>query len=144
MIETLSSFRSARLAFAALAALLLASCQSERFQTPPFYKDLARVDGEVDAATAAQMISQYRINNGLSAVTPDAQLTGIAKSQAEAMAKGRQRAGLARTGPAAGNAHVVHRRNRKRRLQKMSVPATAPSRKPSPDGGNRPSTIRSC
>lgn len=87
MIETISDFRPARLAFAVLVVLALASCQSERFQTPPFYKDLARVDGEVDAATAAQMISQYRINNGLSAVAPDAQLTGIAKSQAEAMAK---------------------------------------------------------
>ncbi|WP_422041451.1 CAP domain-containing protein [Roseibium sp.] len=87
MIQTKSCITSARLAVAALAVLVLASCQSERFQTPPFYKDLARADGEVDAATAAQMISQYRINNGLSAVTPDAQLTGIAKSQAEAMAR---------------------------------------------------------
>ena len=109
MIETISGSKPARLAVAALAVLVLASCQSERFQTPPFYKDLARVDGEVDAATAAQMISQYRINNGLSAVAPDGQLTGIAKSQAEGDGKGRQRAGLACTGPAVGDPHVVHR-----------------------------------
>ncbi|WFE92406.1 CAP domain-containing protein [Roseibium porphyridii] len=58
----------------------------ERLQTPPFYQNLAKTDGQVDPATAAQMISQYRINNGLPAVTPDAQLTGIAQSQADAMA----------------------------------------------------------
>lgn len=67
-------------------ALALTACMGERMQTPPFYQDMARVDGQVDAATAAQMISQYRINNGLSPVSPDAQLSGIARTQAEAMA----------------------------------------------------------
>ncbi|MES0812875.1 CAP domain-containing protein [Roseibium sp. SCPC15] len=86
MFFPFSGNRSAKLALAAALALTITACQSERFQTPPFYKDLARTDGQVDATTAAQMISQYRINNGLSPVTPDAQLTGIAKSQAEAMA----------------------------------------------------------
>lgn len=72
---------------AALAlALALAACVGERTQTPPFYQDLARTDGQVDAATAAQMISQYRINNGLSPVAPDAQLSAIAQTQADAMA----------------------------------------------------------
>jgi uncharacterized protein YkwD len=79
-------FQTARLALAALAVFAITACQSERFQTPPFYKDLARADGQVDTSTAAQMISQYRINNGLPAVTPDPQLNAIAKSQAEAMA----------------------------------------------------------
>jgi uncharacterized protein YkwD len=64
----------------------VAACVGERMQTPPFYQDMARVDGRVDAATAAQMISQYRVNNGLSPVTPDPRLTAIAKSQADAMA----------------------------------------------------------
>ena len=61
---------------------------SERLQTPPFYQDMARVDGKVDAATAAQMISQYRVNNGLSPVTPDPAAADrmIAQSQAAAMA----------------------------------------------------------
>ncbi|WP_305988263.1 CAP domain-containing protein [Roseibium sp. MMSF_3544] len=86
MIETKSGLRTVKLAFAALAVIAIAACQSERFQQPPFYRDLAKSDGEVDATTAAQMISQYRINNGLSAVAPDAQLTGIARSQADAMA----------------------------------------------------------
>jgi uncharacterized protein YkwD len=75
-----------QLAFSTLALLMLAGCMSDRLQTPPVYQDLARGDGQVDAATAAQMISQYRINNGLSAVSPDPQLTAIAKSQAVAMA----------------------------------------------------------
>lgn len=79
-------FQTARLALAAFAVFAITACQSERFQTPPFYKDLARADGQVDTSTAAQMISQYRINNGLPAVTPDPQLNAIAKSQAEAMA----------------------------------------------------------
>ncbi|MCV0428577.1 MAG: CAP domain-containing protein [Roseibium sp.] len=74
------------MAAACTMALAVTACQGERMQTPPFYKDLARTDGQVDAATAAQMISQYRVNNGLSPVSPDPQLTSIAKSQAEAMA----------------------------------------------------------
>ncbi|MHA7776180.1 CAP domain-containing protein [Roseibium sp. M-1] len=67
-------------------ALAAASCVSERTQTPPFYEDMARVDGQVDTATAAQMFSQYRVNNGLSPVIVDPQLSAIAKSQADAMA----------------------------------------------------------
>lgn len=73
-------------ALAGLSALTLTACMGDRLQTPPFYQDMARVDGQVDAATAAQMISQYRINNGLSPVAPDPQLTLIAQSQAAAMA----------------------------------------------------------
>jgi len=69
-----------------LAALGLSACMSERMQTPPFYKDMAASGEQVDAATAAQMISQYRINNGLPAVRPDPQLTAIAQTQASAMA----------------------------------------------------------
>ncbi len=69
-----------------LAALGLSACMGDRLQTPPFYQDLAKTDGQVDPATAAQMISQYRINNGLPAVTPDPRLTSIAQTQANAMA----------------------------------------------------------
>ncbi|MET1415835.1 CAP domain-containing protein [Roseibium sp. HPY-6] len=86
MIAAKSGLHAAKYALAAVAVLSVVACQSERFQTPPFYKDLARADGQVDAATAAQMISQYRVNNGLSAVSPDPQLNAIARSQAEAMA----------------------------------------------------------
>lgn len=69
-----------------IIALGLSACMSERMQTPPFYKDMATSGEQVDAATAAQMISQYRINNGLPAVMPDPQLTAIAQTQASAMA----------------------------------------------------------
>lgn len=78
------------------AAVLLSACVGERMQTPPFYQNLAKTDGQVDTATAAQMISQYRINNGMPAVAPDAQLTSIAQTQANAMAAaGTVRASLA-------------------------------------------------
>ena len=66
--------RSLKLALAGALLLSVAACMGDRMQTPPFYEDMARVDGVVDAATAAQMISQYRINNGLSPVIADPQL----------------------------------------------------------------------
>jgi len=88
--------RLAPVAAAGALTLALSACMGERMQTPPFYQDLARVDGRVDAATAAQMISQYRINNGLAAVSPDPQLAAIAQTQADAMAAaGSVRASLA-------------------------------------------------
>ncbi|WP_269585213.1 CAP domain-containing protein [Roseibium sp. Sym1] len=86
MFRILTVKRRFALAVAGVAALSLTACMGERMQTPPFYQDMARVDGQVDAATAAQMISQYRVNNGLSPVSPDSQLTLIAQSQAAAMA----------------------------------------------------------
>jgi uncharacterized protein YkwD len=83
-------------AVAGALALSLSACMGERMQTPPFYQDLAQADGRVDAATAAQMISQYRVNNGLSPVSPDPQLSAIAQTQADAMAAaGSVRASLA-------------------------------------------------
>ncbi|WP_417687716.1 CAP domain-containing protein [Roseibium sp.] len=67
------------------SSVLLAGCVSEP-ETPAFYQSMARVDASVDQATAAQMISQYRVNNGLGAVVVDPALTAIARSQAKAMA----------------------------------------------------------
>ena len=52
-----------RIGFAGVMALLLSACVSET-ETPSFYKSMARVDAAVDQQTAAQMISQYRANNG--------------------------------------------------------------------------------
>lgn len=99
-----------------LAAALLSACMSERLQTPPFYQDLAKTDGQVDAATAAQMISQYRINNGLPAVTPDPQLSSIAQTQANAMAS----AGSVR-------ASLAHNLKLETRLAAIGEPKTAAS-----------------
>ncbi|WP_341873541.1 CAP domain-containing protein [Roseibium denhamense] len=78
------------------AGVIVSGCTGDRMQTPPFYTDLANTSDKVDAATAAQMISQYRVNNGLPPVVPDAQLSAIAQTQADAMAAaGSVRASLA-------------------------------------------------
>ena len=53
---------------------------------PTFYQDLAQADAKVDAAAAASMISGYRGNNGLGAVTVDPELMRFASEQAHAMA----------------------------------------------------------
>ena len=71
--------------FAALA--LLAACAAERElpAEPSFYRSLAE-GGELDAKAAASMISGYRANNGLGAVTIDPSLMRLAEEQARAMA----------------------------------------------------------
>ena len=53
---------------------------------PTFYHDLAQPDVTVDAAAAQSMISGYRSNNGLGAVTVDPVLMRLASEQAHAMA----------------------------------------------------------
>ena len=65
--------RTTAMAHAAALALLTA-CAGDRDQPsgePSFYKSLAGPNVELDAATAASMISGYRGNNGLSAVEID-------------------------------------------------------------------------
>ena len=54
---------------------------------PSFYRNLAQPGAELDAAAAASMISGYRANNGLPAVTLDTELMRLAQAQAEIMAK---------------------------------------------------------
>lgn len=75
---------------AATAALLLAGCLEDRAPTvtkqPAFYDRLDAAAVEVDPAIAASMISGYRQNNGLGAVTVDPALNRLAKQQADAMA----------------------------------------------------------
>lgn len=75
---------------AALAALaVLAACAGDRdgsFGEPSFYRNLAEKDAQLDAATAASMISGYRMNNGLTPVTIDPELMKLAQAQAQAMA----------------------------------------------------------
>src|SRR5262249_12477399 len=77
----------ARLAAIAVTALLCA-CAGERDlpAEPSFYQSLATKDAQVDAAMAASMISGYRSNNGLTAVTLDPELMKLAEAQAQAMA----------------------------------------------------------
>jgi uncharacterized protein YkwD len=72
-----------------LALLLLAACAGDREppSDPSFYRNMATSDAKLDAAMAASMISGYRGNNGLGAVTVDPQLMKLAEAQARAMAE---------------------------------------------------------
>ena len=54
---------------------------------PSFYRDLAAPGAQLDTAAAASMISGYRANNNLPAVTLDPDLTRLAQAQADIMAK---------------------------------------------------------
>jgi uncharacterized protein YkwD len=74
---------------AAAALALLCACSSDRelpTGEPSFYRSMAASDAQVDAATAASMISGYRTNNGLTPVTVDPELMKMAEAQAQAMA----------------------------------------------------------
>ena len=69
-------------------AVVLAGCASEVAppEQPTFYRSMASPVAELDATTAASMISGYRQNNGLGAVTIDPALMQMAQAQAQAMA----------------------------------------------------------
>jgi uncharacterized protein YkwD len=77
-------------AVAAMAVLALASaCAGDHDPPagePAFYRSLAQGGAQVDAATAASMISGYRANNGLTSVSVDPDLMKLAEAQAQAMA----------------------------------------------------------
>ena len=73
---------------AALALLGVSGCATEApvpTSEPTFYKNLAQ-GGQLDPAAAQSMISGYRANNGLGAVTIDPSLMRLAEEQARAMA----------------------------------------------------------
>lgn len=53
---------------------------------PSFYRSMASADAQLDAEGAASMISGYRQNNGLAAVSIDPVLMRLAEEQAHAMA----------------------------------------------------------
>jgi uncharacterized protein YkwD len=79
---------SLRLLLPALLLAALAACSSFRpSEKPSFYRDLAAPGAELDGAAAASMISDYRTNNGLPAVTLDPTLTQMAQAQAAIMAR---------------------------------------------------------
>jgi uncharacterized protein YkwD len=81
--------------FAAIFALsgalaLLAGCAADNYvpkEEPSFYRNLAQPGAQLDSAAAASMISGYRANNGLGAVTLDPALMKLAEAQASIMAK---------------------------------------------------------
>ena len=70
-------------------ATALAACAVEREppSQPSFYRDLAQPGAQLDADAAASMISGYRSNNGLGAVTLDPALMQLAAAQANVMAR---------------------------------------------------------
>jgi uncharacterized protein YkwD len=73
---------------ALLSASALTACSSSKLPEglPSFYRDLATSDASLDAAAAQSMISGYRANNGLGAVTIDPELMKLAADQARTMA----------------------------------------------------------
>ena len=74
---------------AALALAGLCGCAADRpppAGEPSMYVSMAAPEAELDAPAAAAMISGYRANNGLTAVTLDPELMKLADAQARAMA----------------------------------------------------------
>jgi uncharacterized protein YkwD len=70
------------------APLVLAGCAAERRSADGgLLRDLSRPGSALDQGLAATVISQYRQNNGLSPVTPDARLASVAQETAAAMAR---------------------------------------------------------
>jgi uncharacterized protein YkwD len=53
---------------------------------PSFYRSMATADAQLDAASAASMISGYRRNNGLNPVSLEPHLMRMAEAHARAMA----------------------------------------------------------
>jgi uncharacterized protein YkwD len=73
---------------AVLALFTLTACAGSYVpkEEPSLYRSLAQPGAQLDAVVAASMISGYRTNSGLPAVTLDPVLMRMAKEQAEAMA----------------------------------------------------------
>lgn len=72
----------------AAAAIVLSGCAGDAMQSsqPSFYRSLAAHGAQLDTAAAESMISGYRQNNGLGAVTIDPELNRLAEAQSRAMA----------------------------------------------------------
>ena len=76
-------------AIAVVAALAALSGCADNYRPPgepSFYRNLAQPGAQLDAASAASMISGYRANNGHEAVTLDSELMKLAEAQAGDMA----------------------------------------------------------
>src|ERR1700753_3046676 len=78
---------SLRAAAAISVTLLLSACASEApIETPAMYVDMTTPGARLDPIAAASMISQYRGNNGLGAVSVDPELMRLAEAQSQVMA----------------------------------------------------------
>jgi uncharacterized protein YkwD len=69
-----------------LAGCFLADAEPPAAGEPSFYQSLAQANAPFDANAARAMVSGYRANNGLSAVSLDAKLMRIAQEHSRAMA----------------------------------------------------------
>jgi uncharacterized protein YkwD len=81
--------KPARTLAVVLFATGLAACAADTYKPsgqPSFYRSMATPGVELDAQAAASMVSGYRGNNGLPAVTLDPALMRLADAQARAMA----------------------------------------------------------
>ena len=121
------------------------ACAADRdpvMSEPSFYRSLTTADAKVDAEMAASMISGYRANNGLPAVTVDPALMKMAEEQARAMASARQARPqrLARVQRPAARRRATTPARRRR----TSRPATTRWRRPSPAGATPRRTARTC
>jgi uncharacterized protein YkwD len=79
-----------RLVLCALMLAVLSGCAADNYvpkTEPSFYRNLAQPGAQLDADAAASMISGYRANNSLEAVTLDPALMQLAQEQAAVMAK---------------------------------------------------------
>jgi hypothetical protein len=68
---TMTKLRCSALMVALLALTSCAGTETAPKSEPSFYRDLAKPGAELDGAAAASMISGYRANNNLPAVTLD-------------------------------------------------------------------------
>ncbi len=76
-----------RAVVAIIGLLALCGCAGEApIEEPTMYADMANAGARLDTQAAAIMISQYRQNNGLGAVTVDPELVKLAEAQSQAMA----------------------------------------------------------
>lgn len=88
-LRALRPARPLAIVAAGLGAAFLGGCAADRpppAGEPTMYVSMAAPDAELDAAAAASMLSGYRANNGLTAVTVDPALMQLADQQARAMA----------------------------------------------------------
>lgn len=98
----------------ALAVFGIAGCaEPSRTGQPAFYRDLGSASARVDAGEARAMISAYRMNAGLAALTLDPALNEAAQQEAAAMAAADKpaqaeavKARLAREGQAGAEANL--------------------------------------
>ncbi|MCT8974564.1 CAP domain-containing protein [Microbaculum marinisediminis] len=76
-----------RLAIAAVVPTLLTGCFGpDSGSRSPLYANLAEVAGDLDEASALGMVNAYRAKNGLSDVTLDDRLNGLARDYARDLA----------------------------------------------------------